>query len=130
MQLMPETALDFGVDSFDIENPGKNIAAGTEYIKSLNMIYRKIEDKEERIKFILASYNSGPAPILDAMALTEKYGKNPHIWFGNTEFFLEKLDEPTFYNDSVVKYGSFSGTETLRYVPYVLDTYARYLEKK
>ena len=129
MQLMPGTALYYGVDSFNIENPAKNISAATEYLKSLDMIYQKIEDKEERIKFILASYNSGPAPILDAMALTLKYGKNPYIWFENTEFYLEKLDEPEFYKDSVVRNGSFGGTETLRYVPYVLDTYTRFLER-
>lgn len=130
MQLMPGTALNFGVDSFDIFNPRKSIFAGAEYIKSLDMIYRKIEDKEERIKFILASYNSGPAPILDAMALAEKYGKDRYIWFENVEYYLEKLDEPEFYNDPVVKYGSFRGGETLRYVPYVLDTYQRYLMRK
>lgn len=129
MQLMPGTALGYGVDSFDIENPAKNIAAGTEYIKYLDMLYQKIEDKEERIKFILASYNAGPARVLDAMALTQRYGKDPFIWFENIEFFLEKLDEAEFYRDSVVKYGSFGGTETLRYVPYVLDTYSRFLEK-
>ena len=129
MQLMPGTALIYGVDSFDIENPAKNIAAGTEYIKYLDQLYQEIEDKEERIKFILASYNAGPARVLDAMALTKRYGKNPHIWFENTEFFLEKLDEVEFYRDSVVKYGSFGGTETLRYVPYVLDTYTRFVEK-
>lgn len=127
MQLMPSTALRFGVDTFDIVNPEKSIFAGVEYIKSLNMIYRKIEDREERIKFILASYNSGPAHIIDAMALAEKYGKDKHIWFDNVEFYLEKLNEPEFYNDSVVKYGSFRANETLRYVPYVLETYGRYM---
>ncbi len=130
MQLMPGTALSFGVDAFDIVNPEKSIFAGAEYIKSLNMIYRKIEDTEERTKFILASYNSGPAHIIDAMALAEKYGKDKYIWFDNVEFYLEKLDEPEFYNDSVVKYGSFRGTETLRYVPFVLETYSRYLSRQ
>ena len=46
MQLMPQTTLDFGVDQYEIENPEKNIAACVEYIKSLNMIYRRISDKE------------------------------------------------------------------------------------
>lgn len=94
------------------------------------MIYQKIEDTEERTKFILASYNSGPAHIIDAMALAEKYGKDKYIWFDNVEFYLEKLDEPEFYNDSVVKYGSFRGTETLRYVPFVLETYSRYMSRQ
>ncbi|NLI73007.1 MAG: transglycosylase SLT domain-containing protein [Bacteroidales bacterium] len=130
MQLMPSTALIYGVDTFDIIRPVKSIFAGTEYIKSLDMIYRKIEDEEERKKFILASYNAGPAHIIDAMALTEKYGKDKYIWFDNVEYYLEKLSDPEFYNDSVVKYGPFRGNETLRYVPYVLDTYERYLTRK
>mgnify|MGYP003737859135 CR=1 FL=1 len=94
------------------------------------MIYRKIEDKDERIKFILASYNSGPAHILDAMALAEKYGKNPHIWFDNAEYYLAKKNEPEFYKDPVVKYGIFRAKETLRYVPNVLNTYEKFLERK
>ena len=63
------------------------------------------------------------------MALTRRYGKNPHLWFENTEFYMEKMDEAEFYKDSVVRYGPFGGTETLRYVPYVLDTYTRFVEK-
>ena len=129
MQLMPGTAIMYGVDSFDIENPAKNIAAATEYIKYLDLMYQNIEDSEERIKFILASYNAGPARVLDAMALTRRYGKNPNLWFENTEFYMEKMDEAEFYKDSVVRYGPFGGTETLRYVPYVLDTYTRFVEK-
>ncbi len=129
MQLMPGTALMYGVDSFNIENPAKNIAAASAYIQFLDKMYQNIEDKEERIKFILASYNAGPARVIDAMALTRRYGKNPHIWYENTEFYMEKMDEAKFYRDSVVRYGPFGGTETLRYVPYVLDTYSRFLEK-
>lgn len=130
MQLMPQTARDFGVDASNITDPEKSIEAGVEYIKSLNMIYRKIEDKDERIKFILASYNSGPAHILDAMALAEKYGKNPHIWFDNVEYYLAKKNDPQFYKDPVVKYGIFRAKETLRYVPNVLNTYEKFLERK
>jgi membrane-bound lytic murein transglycosylase F len=121
MQLMPRTARNFGLDKESIFNPEKNIEAGVQYIKSLNLSFRKIEDKEERIKFILAAYNSGPAHIFDAMALAEKYGKNPHVWFDNVETFLAKKSNPDFYNDPVVKYGRFGGKETLAFVPNILN---------
>jgi len=49
-----------------------NIEASVQYIKSLNMSFRQIQNKEERIKFILAAYNSGPAHILDAMGFSKK----------------------------------------------------------
>jgi len=100
-----------------------------QYIKSLNLLFRKIENQEERKKFILASYNSGPAHILDAMALAEKHGKNQYIWFEHVEYFLSKKHEPEYYNDEVVKYGRFRSGETIRYVRNTLDTYQKYKGK-
>lgn len=129
MQLMPRTAANFGLTSKNIMNPEKNIEAGVQYIKSLNLTFQKIEDKEERIKFILAAYNSGPAHILDAMALTKKYGKNPNIWFEHVDYFLAKKSEAKFYNDPVVKYGRFKPKETLNYVVNTLETYSKYSGK-
>ena len=130
MQLMPRTGANFGLDRHTIFDPEMNIEAGVQYIKSLNMSFRQVPDKEERIKFILAAYNSGPAHILDAMALARKYGKNPHIWFNHVEYFLQRKNEPEFYNDPVVKYGRFGGKETVRYVKNTLETYAKYCKKK
>ncbi|HEY6913201.1 MAG TPA: transglycosylase SLT domain-containing protein, partial [Paludibacter sp.] len=130
MQLMPRTASNFGLNRRTILDPEMNIEAGVQYIKSLNMSFRKISNKEERIKFILAAYNSGPAHILDAMALAQKYGKNPHVWFNHVEYFLQKKNEPEFYNDPVVKYGRFGGKETVRYVKNTLETYSKYCKKK
>lgn len=129
MQLMPRTAAHFGLDIKNILNPEKNIEAGVQYIKSLNLLFRKIENMEERKKFILASYNSGPAHVLDAMALARKYGKNPHIWFEHVEYFLSKKNEPEFYNDEVVKYGRFGSGETIRHVRNTLETYQKYKGK-
>ncbi len=130
MQLMPRTAGNFGLDRTSILDPEKNIEAGVQYIKSLNLTFRKISDREERIKFILASYNSGPAHIFDAMKLAEKYGKNPNVWFDNVDIYLLKKSEPEFYRDPVVKYGKFRGKETVAYVINTLETYEKYLRKK
>ena len=129
MQLMPRTAENFGLDKdtkFDAE---KNIEAGVQYIKSLNLAFRRVENPEERLKFILAAYNSGPAHILDAMALAGKYGKNPQLWFNNVEYFLLKKSDPQFYNDPVVKYGYFRGRETVKYVQGTMETYKKYLNR-
>ncbi|MDO9635088.1 MAG: transglycosylase SLT domain-containing protein [Paludibacter sp.] len=126
MQLMPRTAANFGLDRDNIFNPEKNIETGVQYIKSLNLLYRKIENMDERQKFILASYNSGPAHILDAMALARKYDKNPYIWFEHVEYFLSKKSDPEYYNDEVVKFGRFGSTETIRYVRNTLETYNKF----
>ena len=130
MQLMPSTALKFGLDRVSVFDPEMNIEAGVQYIKSLNLIFRRIDNKDERIKFILAAYNSGPAHILDAMALARKFGRNPHIWFNQVEYFLLKKNDPDFYNDPVVKYGFYSGKETVRYVHNTLTTYEKYQKRK
>lgn len=126
MQLMPRTAANFGLTRKNMFNPEKNIEAGVQYLKSLNLTFLKIKNKDERIKFILASYNSGPAHVLDARALTAKYGKNPDIWFGNVEYYLLKKSVPEFYNDPVVKYGRFRAGETVNFVEEILATYERY----
>lgn len=130
MQLMPRTASNFGLNRKNIMNPEKNIEAGVQYIKSLNLTFSQIENKQERIKFILASYNSGPAHVLDARALAEKYGKNKNVWFGHVEEFLLKKSDPHFYNDEVVKYGRFRGRETVEYVEKTLATYEKYKTRK
>ena len=130
MQLMPRTAENFGLDNTTIFEPELNIEAGVQYIKSLNLVFRRVENNEERIKFILAAYNSGPAHLLDAMALAAKYGKNPQVWFNNVEYFLLKKSDPQFYNDPVVKYGYFRGKVTVKYVQNILDTYSKYLNRK
>ena len=129
MQLMPSTAIGLGLDEITFFNPEENIKAGTAYIKQLDKVFKPVKNPEERHKFILASYNSGPAHILDAMALTEKYGKNPHIWSENVEYFLLKKNEPEFYQDTLVRYGSFKGVETVGHVKKVLEAYERFLKK-
>ena len=123
MQLMPITARRFGLNDTTMFEAEANIAAGVEYIKFLNMIYHHVEDKDERVKFILASYNAGPAHVLDAMRLAKKYGKNPHIWYNNVEEFLLKKSQPEYYEDSEVRFGQFNGRPTCAYVKNVMSTY-------
>ena len=127
MQLMPSTARHFSDEGWDMANNRENIAAATRYIASLNKSLRnKVKDKEERVKFILASYNSGLGHIFDAIALAEKYGKNPQIWFGNTDEALKLKNYPEYYTDSVCKCGRFKGKETLAYVEKVIELYRFY----
>ena len=127
MQLMPATARHFSDEGWDMTNNRQNIAAATRYIAALNRsLKRKVEDKEERVKFILASYNSGLGHIFDAIALAEKYGMNPQVWFGSTDEALKLKNFPEYYNDSVCKCGYFKGKETLAYVEKVIELYEFY----
>ena len=127
MQLMPATARHFSDEGWDMTNNRENIAAATRYIASLDRsLRRKVEDQEERVKFILASYNSGLGHILDAIALAEKYGKDPQVWFGNAEETLQLKNYPEYYTNSVCKCGYFKGKETLAYVEKVIELYRFY----
>ncbi|MCB0503253.1 MAG: transporter substrate-binding domain-containing protein, partial [Bacteroidetes bacterium] len=71
MQLMPETAERFG-DSTLIHDPESNLRMATNYLKTLVKFWEEIPDEEQRIKFVLASYNVGEGHLLDARRLADK----------------------------------------------------------
>ena len=124
MQLMPNTADRFGIDS--LASPNANIQAGVRYIKWLEKQLKSIEDSTERSKFILASYNVGLGHVLDARRLAKKNGKDPDIWTDNVDFYLLNKSKPKFYLDPVVKYGYCRGSETYKYVSQICTRYNHY----
>lgn len=129
MQLMPSTAKAYGLEIEKIRNPEENLKTAVESMKALNRSFSKIEDRNERIKFILAAYNSGIGHIFDAMALAKKYDKNPLVWDNNVAEFVLLKSNPEFFNDSICKFGYFRGRETVNYVKDVLTFYDEYKSK-
>ena len=115
-------------------NPNACSATGAkglmQYIKFLQRTYEFITDSAENQHFVLASYNAGPAHIMDARRLAKRYGRSPYIWFDNTEYWLTQLQYPEVAADSVVLYGSFNPTETVSYVRKVKRTHKRILKMK
>jgi membrane-bound lytic murein transglycosylase F len=124
MQLMPITAQRMGID--ETASPVEQIKAGTELIKWLEERFENIEDRSERIKFVLAAYNVGLGHVIDARSLAEKDGKNPDLWDESVDMYLLKKSDPDFYNDPVVKYGYCRGVETYNYVSQILNRYEHY----
>lgn len=126
MQLMPTTAHRYGVDQKSA--PHQQIRAGVRFIKWLDSRFEAngISDEEERIKFVLASYNVGLGHILDAQRLAEKFGKNPKKWDNNVDEFVVKKATPKYFLDPVVKYGYCRGEETYNYVFQIMDRYEHY----
>jgi membrane-bound lytic murein transglycosylase F len=107
-------------------SPKNNIKAGVMYINWLHSVFDpKIEDENERLNFILASYNAGPGHVFDAMKLADKHGMDPHKW-ADVEIWLQKKSEPRYYNDEVVKSGYFKGKESVAFVSEILDRYEHY----
>jgi membrane-bound lytic murein transglycosylase F len=125
MQLMPATAKQFGAS--DPEDPQQGITAGVEYLKWLDEFWQdKVADPNERIKFILGSYNVGQGHVLDARKLTVKYGKDSTVWDENVAFYLLKKAEHEFYNDPVVSSGYCRGGEPVHYVSEILHNAEQY----
>jgi len=124
MQIMPATAERFGAeDPFD---PMQSLRAGVKYLEYLDKFWiSRIEDPNERLKFILSSYNAGQGHVLDAYNLTLKYGKNPKKWENVEEYLLKKSD-PEFYLDPIVKSGYCRGAEPVSYVKEILARYDQY----
>jgi membrane-bound lytic murein transglycosylase F len=89
MQLMPETAGKFGMDS--LSTPSKQIAAGIKYLGWLDQqLPAEIKDPRERINFILASYNVGMGRVLAAREKAFKYGRDKNKWIGNVDYYLTR----------------------------------------
>lgn len=131
MQIMPATARAYGLNSSTITNPEDNIRVATEIIRTLDKsLASRVPDPEERKKFILASYNAGPAHIYDAIEIAKRVGLNPQVWDGNVAEALLMKSNPAYFNDpSICKYGYFRGRQTYIYVKEVYKTYNRAKEK-
>ncbi|WP_430812306.1 MULTISPECIES: transglycosylase SLT domain-containing protein [unclassified Carboxylicivirga] len=125
MQLMPQTAATFGVE--EITSPQDNIQGGLKFLIWLDKRFAdEITDPEERLKFVLASYNVGPGHVEDAMRLARKNNKNPYIWDDNVDYYLLNKSKPAFYNDPVVRHGYCRGEEPYHYVNDILERYTHY----
>lgn len=125
MQIMPNTAKQLNLAENDMFRPMENIAAAARLIKDLQNKFSYISDTEERIKFILASYNGGTGHINDAQSLTKKYGGNSNSWL-DVSYYIKNLNNPRYYRDPVVKYGYMIGSETYNYVENIMLRWKQY----
>lgn len=124
MQLMPATAREVGVSS--AYDPEENVAGGTRYLERLNGMWEdEIPDPTERLKFVLASYNTGRGHVQDAQRLAEKNGGNPQDW-DDVAYWLLQKSKREVYTDPVVKFGFARGLEPVTYVAKILDRFENY----
>ncbi|WP_077154707.1 MltF family protein [Bacteroides bouchesdurhonensis] len=129
MQLMPATARAMGVPPGKEQNPEESIKAAIKYIMATDRSFSMIPDKQERLNFILASYNAGLGHIYDAMALAEKYGKNKLVWKDNVENFILLKSNEEYFTDPVCKNGYFRGSETYNFVREIMSRFESYKKK-
>lgn len=108
-------------------DPEVSVKAAVRELSSLEKYFsNRVPDPKERMRFMLAAYNGGIAHIVDAINLAQKYGKNPHIWYGNVEEALKWKTNERYYNDPVCKYGYFRSNETVNYVQKVESRFEAY----
>jgi membrane-bound lytic murein transglycosylase F len=125
MQIMPATGDFFGVQ--DLKDPIQNINVGIKFLKFLDKQWAKtVPDPDERLKFVLASYNVGLSHVIDAQKLARKYGKDPTLWAGNVEYFLSQKSNPKYYRDPVVVVGYCRCDGPINYVREVLERFEEY----
>ena len=125
LQLMPATARQFGV--LDVYDPEDNVRGGARYLAWLEDYWQdQIPDPEERLRFVLASYNAGQGHVQDARRLATKYGDDPTSWDDVSYWMLQK-SRTEVYTDPVVYFGFVRGLEPVTYVAYILERYRHYL---
>ena len=124
LQLMPRTAKEFGVT--DLNDPEQNVQGAVKFLQWLTRHWTKrIDDEDERLKFILASYNTGAGHVEDAQRLAEKHGHDPDRWEHVSYWLLQKSTQQ-YSSDPVVKFGFCRGVEPVQYVSSILDRFDHY----
>lgn len=125
MQLMPETAASYGIDS--AANAEENIKAGVRYLHWLDQQFtEKVPNFNERIPFVLAAYNVGLGHVFDAIRLAEKFNLSPITWENNVAEMLLKKSQASFYKDEAVYYGYCRGSEPYQYVKDIMNRFSDY----
>jgi len=125
MQLMPETARKFGCDTNQGEE--ENIRAGVKYIKYLDRLWKdRVSDRQERIKFILASYNIGPGHVFDAQQIARSTGKVDTVWDNNVAESLLLKTQVQYYTMAGVKHGYCRAQEPFHFVRKILAVFEYY----
>lgn len=89
MQLMPRTGKKFVPKETDLYHPEGNLRAGINYLHFLDRFWADRQvPAPDRLYFVLASYNTGPAPVVRAYKRARNTGLDPTRWHGNVETIL------------------------------------------
>ncbi len=125
MQLVENTARQY--DVYNLYNPEENIRGGIRHLQWLTNYWSGVDlEEDDRIKFILGSYNVGHLHVEDARRLAKKYGADPNVWDGNVAKYLKLKSNAKYFNDPVVQAGYCRGTEPVNYVRDILFRYEQY----
>ena len=111
MMLTLPTAKEMGVKNR--LDPRQSLDGGTRYFLQTKSRIPDDISEPDRTWFAMAGYNIGLGHLEDARVLTERAGRNPHLW-NDVKEFLPLLQQKKYY--STVKYGYARGYEPVSYV--------------
>ncbi len=119
MMITQATAKDLGIS--DRMDPEESLRGGARFFK--NLLRRLPNDiaEPDRSWMALAAYNVGMGHLEDARVLTERAGKDPHLWQDVREH-LPQLQNPRIY--PITKHGFARGNETVTYVDNIRHYYS------
>jgi membrane-bound lytic murein transglycosylase F len=124
IQLMPATAREYGVTN--LRDPEDNVRGGTAFLAWLEDYWQDhIADDEQRLKFVLASYNTGHGHVGDARRLAEYHGDDPDLW-EDVAFWLLRKSQRQWFTHHVVRHGYSRGSEPVAYVQKILERFDHY----
>jgi membrane-bound lytic murein transglycosylase F len=123
MQLMPTTMEYHGISELDCDEA--NILAGIQHLNLIRKSFEDVKDEDEKLYFIASSYNAGRGHIFDAQRLCIKYNADHNQW-KNVSKYLALKSKHEFATDSVVKWGYFPGSHTVKYTQQVMERYFLY----
>ena len=132
MQVMPSTYRYMiarkGLTEADSDSVSTslNVYAAVQQLSDMNEMFGFI-NPEERLNFILGSYNCGHGHVFDAMRIARREGINRYLW-SNIEDVIRMMDREEVYSDSICRYGRFNGDETIGFVRKVRSVYRKYCE--
>lgn len=125
MQFMPATAAQYGL--IQSSPPEDHVKAAILYISWLDSYWKeRIFDEEERVKFILASYNVGLGHVMDARNLALSLGYDPQLWSNNVAECILLKSNAEYYQSDLVKHGYCRGEEPYTYVKKIFSQFAHY----
>lgn len=118
MMLTQETAEHVGIeDRTDID---QSIWGGAKYINMLINAQPQFLSDRDRLLFALATYNVGPAHMMDAQKLAVRLGKNPYSW-KDMKKVLPLLASEEFF--VTLDYGRARGEEPVDFTNRVMGFY-------
>ncbi len=122
MQIMPTTARELGLSPDDAVKD--HVRAAAKYLARLDEMWKRaVPDKDQRLRFVLASYNAGPGHIIDAQRLAAKLGLDPKRWEHNVERAVLLKAKPRYFMMPEMKNGYCIGSQVFHYVRDIVAMY-------